>query len=124
VLMTSSDMCVGFEEKSLSNPHFRSSLSGLQHSAKVLRVYYCRCEACWREKSSVHEESCDQSIAHKSFHVTLHPVPCSRLDFSCSSVDLQVRLEPSVLSQMNDWINSSGMLSFCFIISMHRYLCG
>jgi len=121
--MTFSDMWVGFEEKSLSNPHFRSSLSGLQHSAKVLRVYYCRCEACWQVKSSVREESCDQSIAHKSFHVTLRPVPCSRLDFSCSSVDLQVRLEPSVLSQMNDWIDSSGTLTFCFIISVCGCMC-
>jgi len=98
----------GFEEKSLSNPHFRSSLSGLQHSAKVLRVYFCRCDSCWRERLSASDEFCDHSIAHKSFHVTLRPVPCSRLDFSSCNVNLQVQLEPSVLSQMNDWIEQSG----------------
>jgi len=98
----------GFEEKSLSNPHFRTSLSGLQHTAKVLRVFFCRCDDCQREKTLAHEESQNHSVAHKSFHVTLRPVPCSRLDLSCSDVDLQIRLEPFVLSQMNNWIESSG----------------
>jgi len=114
-------MWSGFEEKSLSNPHFRSSLSGLQHSAKVLRVFFCRCDVCWREKLSAGEESCNHSVAHKSFHVTVRPVPCSRLDLSCCDVDLQIRLEPSVLSQVNDWIASSGMSQHS-LLSILSYL--
>lgn len=96
----------GFEEKTLSNPHYRSSLSGLLQCAKVLRVYFCACPVCLHP---LRDASALRQIVHKTFHVTRNPFPCSQLDFSQSDLDLQARLETNVMSQMNDWIDSSGV---------------
>ena len=94
----------GYEDRMLSNPHYRSSLSGLQQSAKVLRVFFCKCETCCRSSTSR-----DQIPRHKSFIAGFKPVPVSRINLGSSiASDIHASIEPTKLNEISYWLENSG----------------
>jgi hypothetical protein len=102
----------GFEDKSLPNPHYRSSLSGLQQCSKLLRVYYCKCAVCCSTSGdSVLVSPVLRQIAHRSFITQHKPFPLSRLNLACQDADIHAEIDPSIMQEINEWIEKSSKLT-------------
>jgi len=100
------------EDKSLPNPHYRSSLSGLQRCSKLLRVYYFMCETCCCPFNDGMTISCsEKQVMHKSFIGRHKPFPLSQVNLGKPDTDLHVDLEQRILVKSNEWLEMSRKLS-------------
>ncbi|ELU14407.1 hypothetical protein CAPTEDRAFT_222077 [Capitella teleta] len=88
----------GQESRVLDNPHFRSSLAGLTHYTKVLRLFFCK-------KGDSPIPPVVLPIASKVFHVE-HCVSCEQVRLGSRQYfnQLPLAMHREVLCRVNEWL--------------------
>ena len=105
----------GQEKHVLDNPHFRSSLAGLMHYTKVLRLFFRSTETTPTDDLNLTPTDPPTippmlAIASKVFHVE-HCVRCDQVRLgSCHNFNqLPLAAHREVLSRVNEWLVHNGV---------------